>query len=69
MQPIESKTAPGHAEKLAYSGKELQRILDVSSVTIWRLEKKNLLKPVPGIKNKLYSRKTVEAFLEGKGAQ
>ena len=34
-------------------------------VSVWRAEKKGILRAVPGIKHKLYSRKAVEAFLEG----
>lgn len=55
-------------EKLAYSGKELEAILGVSTVTLWRLEKRGLLKPVSGIRHKIYSRKSVESFLEGRAA-
>jgi transcriptional regulator with XRE-family HTH domain len=58
-------TAPA-AEKLAYSQAELCAALGLSKVTLWRLEKRNLLRPVPGIRNKIYSRRAVEAFLEGR---
>jgi DNA-binding transcriptional MerR regulator len=53
---------------MAFTGGEVEAITGLSKVTIWRLEKRGLLKPVPGIRNKLYSRKAVEAFLEGKVA-
>lgn len=69
MPTTKTTTAPSHAvEKLAYSGKELQRLLGLSVVSIWRLERRGLLRAVPGIRSKLYSRKNVEAFLEGKSA-
>ena len=67
MPTTNTETASSQAvEKLAYSGKELQRLLGLSVVSIWRLERRGLLRAVPGIRNKLYSRKNVEAFLEGK---
>lgn len=69
MPTKSNETAPSHAvEKLAFHGAEVEKILGISAITRWRLEKRGLLKPVPGIKHKLYSRKTLEAFLEGKAA-
>jgi predicted DNA-binding transcriptional regulator AlpA len=62
------KSASQAVEKMAFTGGEVETITGLSKVTIWRLEKRGLLKPVPGIRNKLYSRKAVEAFLEGKVA-
>lgn len=56
---------PPVTEKLAYNKDELCAVLGVSPVTLWRLEKRGLLRPVPGIRHKLYSRKVVEAFLAG----
>ena len=53
-------------EKMAFTGDEVASLTGLSKVTLWRLEKRNLLKPVPGIRHKLYSRKAVEAFLDGK---
>lgn len=53
-------------ERIAYSGSELDALLGISTVTRWRLEKRGLLRAVPGIRTKLYSRKAVEAFLDGK---
>ena len=50
-------------QKLVFSGKEVDALLKISATTRWRLEKKNLLKAVPGIRRKLYSRRAVEAFL------
>ncbi|MFA6288084.1 MAG: hypothetical protein WC661_11930 [Opitutaceae bacterium] len=59
--------APSHAvEKLAYHGGEVETLLGISAVTRWRLEKKGLLRAVPGIKHKLYSRRMIEEFLEGR---
>jgi len=59
-QPNDAKPV----EKLAYTGDEVNEILGgISSVTRWRLEKKGLLKRVPGIGRPLYSRKAVMALL------
>lgn len=61
------QTATGYAvEKLAYTADEIQSILGISPVTRWRYEKRGLLKAVPGIRHKLYSRKSVDEFLAGK---
>lgn len=58
-------THPTHP-KLTFTGKELNELLHISSVTRWRLEKRGLLMPVPGLRHKLYSIKEVEAFLARK---
>jgi hypothetical protein len=38
----------------------------ISSVTIWRLEKRGLLKRVPGIRRKLFTVDSVRAFIAGR---
>ena len=51
-------------EKLAYTGPEVNEILGgISNVTRWRLEKKGLLKRVPGLGRPLYSKRAVMALL------
>lgn len=50
-------------QKLAYTKTELSAELGLSPITIWRLERRGLLRPVPGIRHKLYSRKEIERFL------
>ena len=55
-------------EKLAYNSAELRAALGVCGVTLWRLEKRGLLLPVPGLRHKLYSREAVQRFLNGKAA-
>jgi hypothetical protein len=52
-------------EKLAFSKSELAAAIGLSGVTLWRLEKRGLLKPVPGIRHKLFARAEVERFLRG----
>jgi len=54
--------------KLTYTGKELNELLHISSVTRWRLECRGALKAVPGLRRKLYSRATVESFINGKAS-
>jgi len=52
-------------EKLAFTKKELCESLGLCPVTLWRLEKRGLLKPVPGIRHKLYARREGKRFLAG----
>ncbi len=54
------------SERLAYSRKELAAELSMSPVTLWRLEAKGLIKPVPGVRHKMYSKAEVNRFLSGK---
>jgi len=59
--------AISHVEKLAYSTAELCAAVGISRVTAYRLEKRGLLRPVPGLRHKIYSREEVARFLSGKG--
>jgi hypothetical protein len=52
-------------EPLVYTIDELAKVLKLSRVTLWRLERRGLLKSVPGVRHKIYSRRAVEKFLEG----
>ena len=52
--------------KLAYSLKELAAELGVSKVTIYRLETRQLLRSLPHLRTKIYSRQEVERFLNGR---
>jgi hypothetical protein len=63
-----TETASHAVEKLAYTREELKSVIPVSNVTLWRLEKRNLLVRVPGIRTPIYSRASVERFLAGKAA-
>lgn len=66
MTEIKGKEPPLQAcEKLVYTREELQRATGLSVTTLWRLEQKGLIKTVPGLRHKLYSRKSVMAFIEG----
>ena len=51
--------------RLAYTKKELCAEIGLSPTTIWRLELLGRIKPVPGMKHKIYSRAEVMRFLAG----
>lgn len=53
--------------RLVYSKAELCEALQISPVSAWRLEKRGLLMPVPGLRHKIYARAAVDRFLAGKG--
>ncbi len=53
--------------KLTYNLKDLREALGISSVTLYRLELRGLLKPLPYFRHKVYSRAEVERFLAGQG--
>ena len=55
-------------EKLAYNTRELSQALGLSTVTLWRLTNRGLLRPIEGLRHKLYSKKEVERFLAGRAA-
>ena len=54
-------------EKLAYNTAELCSALGISPVTIWRLNRRGLLRPIYGLRHKLYAKAEVQRFLSGKG--
>lgn len=49
-------------ERLAYTADEVCIALDISRTSLWRLEKRGLLKPVPGLRVKRYSVEAVKRF-------
>ncbi len=59
----ETQSAP-LLDRLAYSSKEAAQALGVSPVTLWRLEKRGLLKPSRALRTPLWSRTEIERFLE-----
>lgn len=52
------------ATRLAYTKAQLLEVLPVSPTTLWRWEKRNILKPIPGIRHKLYSVAAVRRIVE-----
>lgn len=63
-----SETVAPAQPRLAYSKNELSQLLGLSPVTLWRLEKKGILRPVAGVRHKLYSATAVSRFLDGRVA-
>lgn len=49
-------------ERIAYNAAEACKALGVSSVTLWRLEKRGVLKPIPGLRHRLYSVESLRRF-------
>ena len=60
------ETTQPTVEKLAYNRAELCAALGLCPTTLWRLEKAGLLRPVAGIRHKLFSKVEVARFLAGK---
>ena len=52
-------------ERLAYSKKEACAALGISPVSLWRLEKRGLLMPLPQLRHKLYSVEALKKFVGG----
>lgn len=66
MKLITDKTDP-QVPKLTYNAREVCSALGISITTLWRLEKRGFLAPLPGLRHKLYPASAVRAFAE-KGA-
>jgi DNA-binding transcriptional MerR regulator len=56
------------AKKLAYTIAELSSALGVSAHTLYRLEKRGLIKAIPGIRHKIYPAASIDKFLKGEVA-
>lgn len=50
-------------EKMAFTLKELSVELGISKVTLYRLEARGLIRPLPYLRTKIFARKEVERFL------
>lgn len=57
-------TLQPNVERLTYTKREACIAIGVSEVTLWRLEKKGLLSPIPGLRHKLYSVAALRRFAE-----
>lgn len=54
-------------EPLACSREEARRVLGgISESTMWRLEKRGLIKAIPHLRHKLYSIEELRRFVSGK---
>lgn len=56
--------APAPIERLAFNARETAQTLGISAVTLWRLEKRGLLKPSRALRTPLWSRVEIQRFLE-----
>jgi len=55
---------PAKIDRLAYNAEETAQALNISLVTLWRLEKRGLLKPSRALRTPRWSRTEIERFLE-----
>ena len=56
--------APAKIERLAFTSEEAAEALNISLVTLWRLEKRGLLKPSRALRTPRWARAEIERFLE-----
>lgn len=59
----QSDPVSNNVPRLAYTKAELTKALGLSSITIYRLEQRGLLRPVQGIRRKLFAIAEVDSFL------
>jgi hypothetical protein len=66
MRPKKPSSDATHPppDRLAFTAKELSRLLGISTKSLRRLEQRGLLKPSRALRKKLYSASAVTAFLE-----
>ena len=55
--------------QLSYTRSQLCKELSLSADTLYKLENQGLLRPLPGIRHKIYSRAEVERFLSSAEAK
>lgn len=46
------------------TGAQVNKLLNISTTTRWRLEKRGLLVPVPNLRRKLYAQAAIRRFLD-----
>lgn len=63
MTAVETPS-PANIERLAFNAEETASTLGISLVTLWRLEKRGLLKPSRALRTPRWSRTEIERFLE-----
>lgn len=54
---------PSNIERLAFNAEETAQTLGISLVTLWRLERRQLLKPSRALRTPRWSRTEIERFL------
>ena len=55
---------PAKVERLAFTSEEAAETLGISLVTLWRLEKRGLIKPSRALRTPRWARAEIERFLE-----
>ena len=55
---------PANIERLAFNAEETAQTLGISLVTLWRLERRGLLKPSRALRTPRWSRTEIERLLE-----
>ena len=60
---------PIQATRLSYTRRQLSEELNLSAETLYELENQGRLRPLPGIRHKIYSRVEVERFLSSSEAK
>lgn len=54
---------PPTVERLAFNLKETAAALGISTVSVWRLEQRGLLRPSRALRHPLWARSEIERFL------
>jgi hypothetical protein len=55
---------PAKVERLAFTSEEAAEALSISLVTLWRLERRGLLKPSRALRTPRWAKAEIERFLE-----
>lgn len=63
------RTTPPEYRKMAYSGKEVEDMLGVSTTTLWRMRLAGRIRPVDGVRRVIFSRDEVERFLRSSSSR
>jgi hypothetical protein len=56
-------TPPPIVERLAFNLRETAAALGISTVSVWRLEQRGLLRPSRALRHPLWARSEIERFL------
>jgi len=64
MMQTQTPAPAAQIEPLAYTSEEAAQALRISLVTLWRLEKRGLLKPSRALRTPRWSRSEIMRFLE-----
>lgn len=61
--PVLVDLRPAPVERLAFNLKETAAALGISTVSVWRLEQRGLLRPSRALRHPLWARSEIERFL------